>query len=104
CVNVSNESLLKSERVVSVAWNRKVETEFLAGVKVIGEDRMGITNHITAVLSKSDINIRSISLHARDGMFIGTVMIYVRNISRLKALIDKIKKVQGVFSVERLSS
>uniref|UniRef100_B3EMK0 (P)ppGpp synthetase I, SpoT/RelA n=1 Tax=Chlorobium phaeobacteroides (strain BS1) TaxID=331678 RepID=B3EMK0_CHLPB len=104
CVNVSNKSLLKSERVVSVAWNRKVETEFLAGVKVIGEDRMGITNHITAVLSKSDINIRSISLHARDGMFIGTVMIYVRNISRLKALIDKIKKVQGVFSVERLSS
>ncbi len=104
CVNVSNESLLKSERVVSVSWNRKVETEFLAGIKVIGEDRIGITNQITAVISKSDTNIRSISLHARDGMFIGTVMVYVRNIARLTALMDKIRKITGVFSVERLSN
>jgi len=104
CVNVSNESLLKSERVVSVSWNRKVETEFLAGVKVVGEDRIGITNQITGVLSKSDTNIRSISLHARDGMFIGTVMIYVRNINRLQSLMDKIRKVQGVFSVERFAN
>ncbi len=42
CVNVSNENLLKSERVVSVAWNRKVETDFLAGIKIVGEDRLGI--------------------------------------------------------------
>ncbi|MCG8343737.1 MAG: hypothetical protein MI685_01190, partial [Chlorobiales bacterium] len=56
------------------------------------------------VISKSDTNIRSISLHAKDGMFIGTVMIYVRNISRLQSLMDKIRKVQGVFSVERLSN
>ncbi len=104
CVNVSNESLLKSERVVSVSWNRKVETEFLAGIKVVGEDRIGITNQITGVLSKSDTNIRSISLHAKGGMFIGTVMIYVRNIARLQSLMDKIRKVQGVFSVERLVS
>ncbi len=104
CINVTNESLLKSERVVSVSWNRKVETEFLAGIKVVGEDRIGITNRITGVLSKSDTNIRSISLHAKGGMFIGTVMIYVKNISRLQSLMDKIKKVQGVFSVERLIS
>jgi len=104
CINVSNENLLKSERVVSVSWNRKVETEFLAGIKVIGEDRIGITNQITGVISKSDTNIRSISLHARDGMFIGTVMVYVRNIDRLQHLMDRIRKVQGVFSVERLGN
>ncbi|ASQ91157.1 phosphohydrolase [Prosthecochloris sp. GSB1] len=104
CINVSNENLLKSERVVSVSWNRKVETEFLAGIKVIGEDRIGITNQITGVISKSDTNIRSISLHARDGMFIGTVMVYVRNIGRLQSLMDRIRKVQGVFSVERLGN
>ncbi|MBF0585652.1 bifunctional (p)ppGpp synthetase/guanosine-3',5'-bis(diphosphate) 3'-pyrophosphohydrolase [Prosthecochloris sp. N3] len=104
CVNVTNESLLKSERVVSVSWNRKVETQFLAGIKVIGEDRIGITNQITGVISRFDTDIRSMSLNARDGMFIGTVMIYVRNISKLQSLMDKIRKVQGVFSVERLSN
>lgn len=104
CVNVSNESLLKSERVVSVSWNRKVETDFLAGIKVIGEDRIGITNLITTVISKSDTNIRGISLNARDGMFTGTFMVYTRNITRLQTLMDKIRRVAGVFSVERIGS
>lgn len=104
CINVSNESLLKSERVVSVSWNRKVETDFLAGIKVIGEDRIGITNLITTVISKSDTNIRGISLNARDGMFTGTFMVYTRNIAKLQALMDKIRRVAGVFSVERIGS
>jgi GTP pyrophosphokinase len=104
CVNVSNENLQKSERVVSVSWNRKVETDFLAGIKIVGEDRIGIINQITTVISKFDTNIRSISLHARDGMFVGTLMIYVRNADKLSSLMDKVKKVQGVFSVERLIS
>lgn len=102
CFNVSNENFLKSERIVSVSWNRKVETDFLAGIKIIGEDRIGITNQITAVISKFDTNIRSISLHAKDGMFVGTLMVYVRNIDKLANLMDKLKRVPGVFSVERL--
>ncbi|ABB23280.1 RelA/SpoT family protein [Pelodictyon luteolum] len=104
CVNVSNENLQKSERVVSVSWNRKVETDFLAGIRIVGEDRIGITNQLTLVMSKFDTNIRSISLHARDGMFVGTVMVYVRNTEKLSALMDKLKKVAGVFTVERLIS
>ncbi len=102
CVNVSNENLLKSERVVSVAWNRKVETDFLAGIKIVGEDRLGIMNQITTVISKFDTNIRTVSLRARDGMFVGTMMIYVRNAEKLATLMDKLKKVPGVFTVERL--
>jgi GTP pyrophosphokinase len=104
CVNVSNENLVKSERIVSVAWNRKLETEFLAGIRIVGEDKIGITNQITGVISKFDTNIRSISLNAKDGIFIGTLMIFVRNTAKLTTLMDKLRKVQGVFTVERMSS
>ena len=104
CVNVSNENLLKSERVVSVAWNRKVETNFLAGIKIEGEDRLGIMTQITTVISKFDTNIRTISLNARDGLFVGTMMIYVPNAEKLGTLMDKLKRVPGVFTVERLIS
>ena len=104
CINVSNENLLKSERVVSVSWNRKVETDFLAGIKIVGEDRLGIMNQLTTVISKFDTNIRSISLNARDGMFVGTMMVYVRNAEKLSTLMDKLKKVSGIFTVERLIS
>ena len=104
CVNVSNENLVKSERIVSVAWNRKLETEFLAGIRIVGEDRIGITNQITGVISKFDTNIRSISLNAKDGIFIGNLMIFVRNTAKLTTLMDKLKKVQGVFTVERIAN
>ncbi|TLU87822.1 MAG: bifunctional (p)ppGpp synthetase/guanosine-3',5'-bis(diphosphate) 3'-pyrophosphohydrolase [Chlorobium sp.] len=104
CVNVSNDNLLKSERIVSVSWNRKVETDFLAGIKIVGEDRLGIMNQLTTVISKFDTNIRTISLNAHDGMFVGTMMIYVRNAEKLNTLMEKLKKVQGIFTVERLIS
>ena len=104
CINVSNENLLKSERIVSVSWNRKVETDFLAGIKIVGEDRLGIMNQLTTVISKFDTNIRTISLNAHDGMFVGTMIVYVRNAEKLNTLMDKLKKVQGIFTVERLIS
>jgi len=61
-------------------------------------------NQLTTVISKFDTNIRTISLNAHDGMFVGTMMIYVRNAEKLNTLMDKLKKVQGIFTVERLVS
>jgi GTP diphosphokinase / guanosine-3',5'-bis(diphosphate) 3'-diphosphatase len=104
CLNVTNENIVKSERIVSVAWNRKLESEFLAGIRIVGEDKIGMTNQITGVISKFDTNIRSISLNAKDGIFVCSLMIFVRNTDKLTTLMDKLKKVQGVFTVERLSS
>ena len=37
-------------------------------------------------------------------MFVGTMMIYVRNAEKLATLMDKLKKVPGIFTVERLIS
>jgi GTP diphosphokinase / guanosine-3',5'-bis(diphosphate) 3'-diphosphatase len=104
CLNVTNENLVKSERIVSVAWNRKLDTEFLAGIRIVGEDKIGMTNQITGVISKFDTNIRTIALNAKDGIFICNLMIFVRNTDKLTTLMDKLKKVQGVFTVERLSN
>ncbi|RXK84570.1 bifunctional (p)ppGpp synthetase/guanosine-3',5'-bis(diphosphate) 3'-pyrophosphohydrolase [Chlorobaculum sp. 24CR] len=104
CVNVTNENSVKSERIVSVAWNRKVDTEFLAGIRIVGEDKIGMTNQITGVISRFDTNIRTIALNAKDGIFTCNLMIFVKNTDKLTTLMDKLRKVQGVFTVERLSS
>jgi guanosine-3',5'-bis(diphosphate) 3'-pyrophosphohydrolase len=104
CVNVTNENLVKSERIVSVSWNRKLDTEFLAGIRIMGEDKIGMTNQITGVISKFDTNIRSIALNAKDGIFTCNLMIFVKNTDKLTTLMDKLRRVQGVFTVERLSA
>lgn len=104
CVNVTNENSVKSERIVGVSWNRKLDTEFLAGIRIMGEDKIGMTNQITGVISKFDTNIRAINLQAKGGIFTCNLMLFVKNTAKLATLMDKLKKVQGVFTVERLSA
>ncbi len=102
CVNVTNENSVKSERIVGVAWNRKLDSEFLAGIRIVGEDKVGMINQITGVISKFDTNIRAITLHAKDGIFVCNLMVFVKNTAKLATLMDKLKKVRGVFTVERM--
>lgn len=104
CVNVNNEQILKSPKVVTVEWKATSSNDFLAGLRIYGEDKIGMTNEITQVIVKSDINIRSISLNAKDGIFEGTVILYVKNIEHLQRVVERIKRVDGVFTVERFSN
>lgn len=104
CVNVNNEQILKSPKVVTVQWKPTSSNDFLAGLRIRGKDKIGMTNEITQVIVKSDINIRSISLNAKDGIFEGTVILYVKNIEHLQRVVERIKKVDGVLSVERFSN
>ncbi|NTW50746.1 MAG: hypothetical protein HGB19_13655, partial [Chlorobiales bacterium] len=71
---------------------------------ILSSPKIGITNHITQVILKFDVNIRGITLNAKDGMFEGAVVVYVKNVEAINRLVEKIKKVEGVFSVERLSN
>ncbi|NTV45854.1 MAG: bifunctional (p)ppGpp synthetase/guanosine-3',5'-bis(diphosphate) 3'-pyrophosphohydrolase [Chlorobiales bacterium] len=104
CPNITNDKILKSEKLVNVDWRKGNNSQFLAALKIFGQDKIGITNNITQVILKSDINIRGITLNAKDGMFEGAVVVFIKDVDALNKLVEKIKKVDGVFSVERLSS
>ncbi len=104
CRNINNEHIVKSGKLVSVNWRASSTNEFLAGLRIFGEDRIGMTNAITQAILKTDTNIRSIALNAKDGIFEGTVVVYVKDIAHLSRLVEKIKRIDGVFTVERFSS
>jgi GTP pyrophosphokinase len=46
--------------------------------------------------------MRSISFDTEDGIFTGTIMVYVHDTKHLNHLIDNLKKVKGVNKVERM--
>jgi guanosine-3',5'-bis(diphosphate) 3'-pyrophosphohydrolase len=104
CRNVNNEHIVRSGKLVSVNWKASPTNEFLAGLRIFGEDKMGMTNAITQAILKTDTNIRSIALNAKDGIFEGTVVVYVKDIAHLNRLVDRIKRIDGVFTVERFSN
>ena len=77
--------------------------EFLAGIRFRGMDAVGIVNKITSIISKEhNVNMRSISFESNDGVFEGKVMAYVHDTDHLNALIEKLRRVRGVRSVERV--
>ena len=74
----------------------------MGAVKVIGEDRVGMINDITDVLSKSlETNMKSINVNSDSGMFEGILTVYVDDIDHLGRIINKLQKVGGVKSVFR---
>ncbi len=105
-VNCPNAVQLLSNyayRVVKAKWNSQHLISFLAGIKITGTDELGIVNNITKVISTQyNVNMRSISFDTDDGVFLGTIMIYVHSTEHLNQLITKLKKVNGVMNVTRI--
>ncbi|MGM0545344.1 MAG: RelA/SpoT family protein [Bacteroidota bacterium] len=102
CKNIHHLIQTDGERIVDVSWAKNIDAKFLGAVKVVGEDRVGLINDITDVLSKSlETNMKSINVNSDSGMFEGILTVYVDDIDHLGRIIDKLQKVGGVKSVFR---
>ncbi len=102
CKNIHHLIQTDGERIVDVSWAKNIDSKFLGAVKVIGEDRVGMINDITDVLSKSlETNMKSINVNSDSGMFEGILTVYVDDIDHLGRIINKLQKVDGVKSVFR---
>jgi GTP diphosphokinase / guanosine-3',5'-bis(diphosphate) 3'-diphosphatase len=105
-VNCPNAIKLLSNyayRVVKAKWMNDELISFLAGIRIIGADELGMVNNITKVISnENNVNMRSINFDTDDGLFEGTIMIYVHDTKHLNHLIANLKKVKGINRVERI--
>jgi len=102
CKNAHHLINTDSERIVDVSWSKNIDTKFLGGVKVIGEDRVGLVNDLTEVLSKSlQTNMKSINVSSEGGMFEGILAVYINDLSHLERVIQRLERVEGVKTVLR---
>lgn len=106
--NCPNAAKLMSNygyRIVKARWNSQKELAFLTGLRITGIDDVGLINNITTVISSDfKVNMRSITVDTDDGIFDGSIMVYVNNTKHLDDLIAKLKEVVGVTSVTRFDS
>ena len=92
-----------SYRVVKAKWDSNETISFLSGMKLTGFDRKGIVNEITKIISNDMlVNIRSISFATENGLFEGTITVFVNDTSHLKTVKEKIRAIKGINSVTRL--
>ncbi len=91
--------------IVSARWTSHKILSFLACIKIQGIDKIGIVNSITNVISHDlNANIRKINVETHDGIFEGTIELYVHDTKHLNNLIMNLFKINGVISVNRIEA
>jgi guanosine-3',5'-bis(diphosphate) 3'-pyrophosphohydrolase len=90
-------------RIIEVEWEKTVEANYSVEIEVTGHDRRGLLNEVMQAISESKTNIAAVSGRSdRNKMAIMHVTILIRNTDHLQSVIDKIKRIKDIYSVERI--
>ena len=103
CPNAPEMKARFPYRIVRARWAGKSQgKQYPITLRIVGHDDIGIVTNITSIINKeSNILLRSISVDSHDGLFSGTLTVMVDDISKLEALIKKLRTVKGVKQVNR---
>jgi len=96
---MSNEG----NRIITVKWAMHKLVSFLARISMSGIDRIGLVNEITNIISSElKVNMTNINISVNNGIFEGTIDLYVHHTKDLNNLILKISNIKGIESVKRV--
>jgi len=102
CPNAARLMANFAHRVVKTKWAKNKEISFLTGLRLTGIDDVGVIHKITHLISgELRININAITVEAKDGIFEGNIRIYVHDKEELDKLVEWLKQLTGIYSVER---
>jgi guanosine-3',5'-bis(diphosphate) 3'-pyrophosphohydrolase len=105
CPNAEELLSKYAYRVIKARWKQAGGVEFEVGLKFSGIDDVGIVQAITNIISTDmNVNMRAISFEAVDGIFRGRMVVLVRDTKHLSSLIQHLRDVEGVLTVERIES
>jgi GTP pyrophosphokinase len=96
---MSNEG----NRIIAVKWAIHKLVSFLARISMTGIDRIGLVNDITNIISSElKVNMTRINISVNNGIFEGTIDLFVHHTKDLNNLILKISNINGIDNVKRV--
>ncbi|MDD2792643.1 MAG: RelA/SpoT family protein, partial [Sediminibacterium sp.] len=105
CPNATQLLANYGHRVVKTKWAKNKEISFLTGLKIVGLDDVGVINKITNVISGDlRINIAGLSIDSKEGLFQGTIKVFVHDKEELEELVSRLKSLNGIQTVDRFET
>ncbi len=105
CPNAQELMSKYAYRVIKARWSNKELVQFEVGLKFSGIDDVGLVQKITNIISTDmNVNMKAISFEANNGIFQGKVVVLVHDTDHLSTLMDQLKAVEGVLTVDRIES
>ncbi|MCQ2204118.1 MAG: RelA/SpoT family protein [Bacteroidales bacterium] len=92
----------RGDRIVSAQWESHKVLSYLVVIELSGIDRQGLVSEVTKIISmEQKVNMRSVHFESHDGVFSGSIYLYIYDTVDLQTLIDKLMQVKGVYKVVR---
>jgi GTP pyrophosphokinase len=105
CPNATQMMANYSHRIVKTKWAKNKEISFLTGIKIVGLDDVGVINKITNVISgEMRINIAGLIIESKEGLFQGSIKVFVHDKEELDDLVDRLKQLNGIQTVDRFDT
>jgi GTP pyrophosphokinase len=91
-------------RIKKIEWTSHKAMSHFAIIELRGIDRVGIMLDVSKLITgELNINIRELSVRSHDGVFEGTVSVYVKDTKDINSVIDKMRKINGIEQVKRIN-
>ncbi len=105
CPNANKLLANYGHRIVKTKWAKNKEISFLTGLRIVGMDDVGIVNKITSIISGDlRINISAITIESKEGLFEGSIKLFVHDKEELEELVRRLKALNGIEAVERFET
>lgn len=102
CPNAMKLMSSRGDRIVAAQWESHKVLSYLVVIEISGIDRQGIVSDLTKIISlEQNVNMRSVHFESHDGVFQGSIYLYIFDATDLQTLIDRLQKVKGVDKVVR---
>ena len=108
CINVMNLSDMESERLIDAEWQHDEESGesglYLTDIKIFCNNRTGLLVDISKVFTERGIDINAIhSKTNKQGIATIDVSFNIKGKSELTSLVEKLRQIDSVIDIERIT-
>ena len=102
CPNVLSNNPEEQSRLIEVSWDIATDAIYKVNIVISADNRPGMMSDIMQVTSEAKLNINALNCRTdRNKVASITMGLDISNLEQLDNIMNKIKRMKGVYSVER---
>ncbi|MCQ2358581.1 MAG: bifunctional (p)ppGpp synthetase/guanosine-3',5'-bis(diphosphate) 3'-pyrophosphohydrolase [Phascolarctobacterium sp.] len=105
CPNVLSNKPEEQARLIEVGWDVKVNDVFKANLLITSMDRPGLMSEVLNIVSETKLNIYALNVHTdKSKTCVTNLGLDISAVDQLNYVINKIRRLKGIYTVERIIS
>ena len=77
---------------------------YLAGIRIVGTDRVGLMMEVSKVFTDEDVSVKSLTIKKKKNTAIFDVTIEVKGKEQLEKIIKRLMKLNDILEIERVAN